>query len=109
MFDLQGSSKWLLTGFYGEPHSNKRKRTWSLLTNQKSRDNAPWMVIGDFNEILFHHEKWGGKQRTESLMQNFREFLEIGELYDLRYSGDIFTWSNHHNFDTFSKEQLEEP
>lgn len=25
-------TKWLLTGFYGEPDTSKRKRTWNLIT-----------------------------------------------------------------------------
>lgn len=84
-------SKWLLTSFYGESDTSKRSRTWSLLNKLKPKDQTPWLVIGDFNEVLFHHEKVGGKQRSEFLMSNFGSSLDYTELHDLGYKGDKFT------------------
>lgn len=40
-------------------------------------------------------------------MNNFRESLEIGELYDLGHKGDFIMWSNRHNSDTFTKALLD--
>lgn len=61
------------------------------------------MVIGNFNEILFAHEKMGGKQRNETLMNIFRFSMEASELHDLGHKGDIFTWCNRHTAKTFTK------
>lgn len=60
------------------------------------------MVIRAFNEILFHYEKMGGKQRCEALMNKFRETMEAVELQDLGCKGDGFTWSNRHTDATFT-------
>ena len=45
-------SWWRLTGFYGHPEQHKRHETWKLLTHLGSRNQAPWLCLGDFNEIL---------------------------------------------------------
>ncbi|XP_042992297.1 uncharacterized protein LOC122318763 [Carya illinoinensis] len=63
--------------------------------------------MGDFNEVLTHDEKSGGKQRQERQMMRFREALDDGGLFDLGWRGDKYTWSNKHGDDTFTKERLD--
>ncbi|KAK1661439.1 hypothetical protein QYE76_049598 [Lolium multiflorum] len=48
--------------------------------------------MGDFNEILYAHEKEGGNARPLRMMQKFWECLSDCGLEDLGYIGDIFTW-----------------
>lgn len=55
----------------------------SLLASLKPSDKFSWMVIGDFNEIMFHYEKRGGLQKRETFMSNFRMVVDNNELYDL--------------------------
>lgn len=55
-----GENIWLFTDFYREPETSRRMRTWNLLKNLRPNISLPWMVIGDFNEILYHCEKVGG-------------------------------------------------
>jgi hypothetical protein len=50
------------------------------------------MVIGDWNEILYSHEKEGGTARPIQYMQAFRDALTDCGLEDIGYIGDIFTW-----------------
>jgi hypothetical protein len=52
----------------------------------------PWVVIGDFNEILFSNEKEGGDPRPDHIMQAFRDALSNCNLHDLGFLGDPFTW-----------------
>lgn len=66
-----------------------------------------WLVAGDFNEVLFFHEKIGRKQMSEALMENFREAFEFCSLQDVGLSGDYFNWSNKHKGDTSTKERLD--
>lgn len=51
----------------------------------------PWLAIGDFNEILFHHEKEGGQVRSQTQLQAFQDNLLDCDLADIGYSGDVFT------------------
>lgn len=69
---------------------------WELMEWLKvdDDDNMPWLCVGDFNEILFQHEKEGGNPRSQVCMDRFKGALELCELEDLGFTGDIFTWRN---------------
>lgn len=54
----------------------------------------PWLCAGDFNEIHYHHEKEAGVPRSQGCLNRFRGALEICELHDLGFTGDVFTWRN---------------
>lgn len=73
------------TGIYGEPQADQKHRTWELMRDLHSQDptHMPWLSAGDFNEILFHHEKEGGVQRAQVCLDRFREALEFCEIHDL--------------------------
>lgn len=49
----------------------------------KPLESRPWFIIGDFNEILSLDEKCGGRPRTESQMEDFKEAKE---------DNTYFTW-----------------
>lgn len=52
-------ASWHFTGFYGNPVESERYISWDLLRTLAIGNGCPWLVIGDFNEILFSHEKLG--------------------------------------------------
>ena len=57
-------------------------------------NDAPWMVIGDFNEIMRIDEKVGRDDRNANQMASFRDALTDCSLLDMGYTGPSFTWSN---------------
>lgn len=59
--------------------------------------NLPWLVAGDFSEILYSHEKEGGNLRPIKMMEDFQNVLADCGLEDLGYAGDIFTWRRGRN------------
>lgn len=65
-----------------------------ILEELRPLSNFPWLVVGDFNEILTQTEKMGGKPRGDRLMESFRDALESCNLVDLGHVGDAFTRSN---------------
>ena len=85
---------WQFTGFYEDPDTASREDSWSLLKALSQRSNYPWVVLGDFNEILLAEEKQGGLDRPEWQMLNFREALDFFSLKDLGFNGFPFTWCN---------------
>lgn len=51
---------WRFTGIYGEPQTEQKHRTWTLLRDLANQQVMPWLCAGDFNEVLYQHEKEGG-------------------------------------------------
>ena len=54
-----GAQPWKGTRFYGHPNVGMRFTSWSLLKLLKRQCNMPWVVCGDFNEIVQSDEKLG--------------------------------------------------
>ncbi|XP_074374810.1 uncharacterized protein LOC141715234 [Apium graveolens] len=86
------SSTVRLTGFYGEPNRNQRKRTWELLRNLSRDSNLPWCVIGDINNIASQTDKRGGALYPQWLLDGFNDTLEETGLNDIDLIGHPFSW-----------------
>jgi endonuclease/exonuclease/phosphatase family metal-dependent hydrolase len=85
---------WRLTGFYGSPERSGRSETWQLLKRLGDQNQVPWVVLGDFNEILYNSEKMGKAARAKSQMKVFREVLDNHCLRDLGFRDPWYTWDN---------------
>ncbi|KAA3469681.1 reverse transcriptase [Gossypium australe] len=102
-----GGKKWRLTGFYGSPYASDREDAWNRLKRLHNQGEYPWIVCGDFNEILYNFEKKGGLPRDEKKMEEFRQVLEECQLADLGYSGNWFTWERGNLPKTNIQERLD--
>lgn len=89
-----GEEEWRFTGFYGWPETQNRHLSWQLLKTLASQPTLSWMCMGDFNEILFAHEKKGGNERADWQMTNFREAVDVCGFIDISFSGYEFTYDN---------------
>ena len=70
-------------------------------------DNSlPWLIGGEFNEILFAEEKVGGVRVDFNSLNAFRSCLEVNDLDDLGAEGYKFTWSNKRS-EGFIEERLD--
>lgn len=85
-----------MTGFYGHPTTRLRHLSWQAIRDLCDDDTLPWVIVGDFNEILHADEKQDGRRRGELQMRGFREVVGYAELIDLGFVGTMFTWSNRH-------------
>ncbi|CAM8965988.1 unnamed protein product [Rhodiola kirilowii] len=92
--ELEVGERVRLTIFYGNPATHRRRETWDLLRCLSRDNNLPWVVLGDFNEVLFSWEAKGRRMRREWQMRNFRETIEACGLVDLGYKGLPYTFSN---------------
>lgn len=79
---------------YASPRLIERKILWSNLTKVAQLHNLPWLVLGDFNEVLCGEDKYGGRQVNINRALEFKECLDLCNLLDLGFSGLKFTWSN---------------
>ena len=83
---------WHLTGFYDNPNTSKRPESWEKLKLLRNTSALPWLVIGDFNELMRMSEKEGGSSRPRQQMQQFVEAIDACGLKDIGFVGPRFTW-----------------
>ena len=83
---------WRLIGFYGQPDTNKREETWSILESLGRTNQLPWLCIGDFNEILSHSEKSDGRLRPARQLDRFHGAIDLCGFHDLGFVGSPFIW-----------------
>ncbi|XP_062014092.1 uncharacterized protein LOC133730534 [Rosa rugosa] len=93
---------WRFTGIYGFSRHGDRVQTWDLLRTLAAQVNLPWLIAGDFNEILCAADKSGGPPRNAAMMTRFREALADCNQEDMGFVGSRFTW-----FNRFTKERLD--
>ncbi|XP_062088346.1 uncharacterized protein LOC133794920 [Humulus lupulus] len=82
-----------ITIVYGFNEDNKRKQLWEDLKEVSAQVQGPWLLVGDFNDILFSKERVG-RRSTKAPTQEFRDCVDYCQLEDLKFSGAFFTWNN---------------
>ncbi|KAL5537575.1 hypothetical protein UlMin_045802 [Ulmus minor] len=102
--------RWRFTGFYGDSRVDRRKFSWQLLLKLYSiqeLSHLPWLVGGDFNEILLDSEKQGGRPRALFHMGDFQSTLNSCGLKDFSCNGEQLTWSNKQGEEDFMQCRLD--
>ncbi|KAH6787695.1 hypothetical protein C2S52_007247 [Perilla frutescens var. hirtella] len=98
---------WRLCGVYGWPEQQHKILTWELLRELKKEGSPCWICAGDFNEIMYNHEKVGGALRDPQKIENFRLAVHDCQLEDVRFQGYKFTWNNNQEGDKNIQERLD--
>lgn len=96
IIDLQvgmGSMTFYLTCVYGDPVRERRQAVWERLCDIGLIRDDPWMLVGDFNELLSNDEKLGGAVRHDSTFWDFRNLVENCKTRDMRSSGNPLSWA----------------
>ncbi|GMI64370.1 hypothetical protein HRI_000106300 [Hibiscus trionum] len=104
--DSEGN-QWRCTGFYGHPEEQHRGESWDLLRSLDDMPDTPWLVLGDFNEIVLSSEKQGGRDRPVRQMEGFSAALSDCGLDDLGFTGQWFTWEKGKFSNTNIRERLD--
>jgi len=107
MTELGSLSPWRFTGIYGWPETSHKAKTCDLIRDLSRQCELPWLLGGDFNEVLFHFEKRGGDSKSQAILDMFGDTLETCGLYDLGFSGYEFTWENRREGADIIEERLD--
>ncbi|KAK6146669.1 hypothetical protein DH2020_020538 [Rehmannia glutinosa] len=107
LFVTMDGFSWRFTGFYGNPDRNARHFSWDLLRRLQAQYDLPWIVGGDFNDILSYTEKWGGADFNTPYVSSFREVIDDCRLLDLGFDGPRFTWRKSLNNENNVWERLD--
>lgn len=97
-----GNRKWLGTAVYASPNATTRDKFWHYLCNLSKSISSPWLLIGDWNEILLPGEQKGcifSPSRTAT----FWDVLDQCGLMDLDSTGGKFTWHRTQGYKLMAK------
>lgn len=89
-----------ITFVYGAPEIPRRKTVWQLLTDLYStREDQPWFLTGDFNEIMDNKNREGKKDQKAPLPSSDHSSQLVTSLisntvgtFSREGEGDIHTW-----------------
>lgn len=79
LFIKSNEGDFYLSFVYGNPNPNYRNHLWERLERTYTvRKDYPWIIMGDFNEIMSNSEKkgGGGRVRTEASFQDMRRMFD---------------------------------
>lgn len=104
---LKDEMPYRMTLFYGYADRNERHKSWSLLRQLAASSALPWVILGDFNELLYMSEKKGCLSHRERLILAFREAVEDCGSEDLGYSRHPYTWEKWRGTRNWVEERLD--
>ncbi|KAI9124484.1 hypothetical protein K1719_004406 [Acacia pycnantha] len=87
-----GWPPFFITSIYSIPNPLHKQLLWNGLENYSSEISIPWVVMGDFNDIVLVLEKFGGRGGNEARIRRFTDRLWRCRLSDLGSCGPKFTW-----------------
>lgn len=98
-----GNYKWRLTGYYKHLERHNRWWSWSLIHELARRSSIPWLIWGDFNDLLHFEEKVGGNVQPDWMLRDFNEAFEACGLTKVPMVGGSFTWRRGKNFEKLDR------
>jgi hypothetical protein len=67
---------------------------WETLHRLQGISNLSWLVMGDFNEIMWGYEHFSNSPRPARQMEEFRDALTFCDLHDTSFCGLPYMWDN---------------
>ncbi|KAK9750638.1 hypothetical protein RND81_02G209900 [Saponaria officinalis] len=83
----------LLTTVYGLNKMEERRALWHSIRSYGVGCTDPWIVWGDFNNVLFPNERIGYVISWAEI-RDFQQCLDSVDLLDAKLTGSFFTWNN---------------
>ncbi|XP_019179272.1 PREDICTED: uncharacterized protein LOC109174493 [Ipomoea nil] len=104
---MPGFEKWRMTGFYCFSKRPQRRESWDLIRTLANKSDLPWVMLGDFNDLLFQYEKRGGNPHPDALLRGFGETIEECGLAQMPMTGYPFTWQKGKGTPNWIEERLD--
>lgn len=98
---------WRLSCYYGFPERERRQEAWDFLRSLATNSQAPWCVIGDFNDILYSYDKKGRHPHPQRYMNGFKQAIEDCSLIEIDLLGGRYTWEKSKGTADWVRERLD--
>lgn len=85
---------WLISTIYASLRLAERQILWKNLKIVAHLHNLPWLMLGDFNEVLCGNDKFGGNTMNLNRVLEFKECLDECNMLNLDFAGPKYTWTN---------------
>lgn len=72
---------------YASPKFYERCILWDNLKNVATLHDMPWIIVGDFNEVLTEGDKFGGRSVNSNRSLIFKEVLDCCDMIDIGFVG----------------------
>lgn len=87
-----------VTFAYGLHTVEDRREMWSKFQSlTDGLQDAPWIIAGDLNAMLYEDDRINGSAVTTYEMQDFEQFLFHSGSAEVQSTGQVYTWSNKGN------------
>lgn len=87
-----GRRPWFFTAVYCSPREAERSHFWEAMKEIADKTSEPWMLAGDFNDIMTADEQRGGAVVNEQRCRKFSHNISSCNLIDLGSEGHNYTW-----------------
>ncbi|XP_074315611.1 uncharacterized protein LOC141651816 [Silene latifolia] len=84
---------WCCSIVYGCNKDADRAQLWNSLNHMKHMVTGPWLVMGDFNNVMYVDERIGTTV-TDAEVRDFQGCVDFCGLYDMVTTGAYYTWNN---------------
>lgn len=84
----------ILTAVYASPILEVRRNLWKSLEGFAENVSLPWVMVGDFNDVLSSSEKFGGLLPSLGRCNAFHSMISSCELGDGLYIKKAW-WAGH--------------
>ncbi|XP_058759242.1 uncharacterized protein LOC131632512 [Vicia villosa] len=81
---------------YAHNQITKRKILWEDIEEYSRSIKGPWLIIGDFNNVLKINDRIGGKEVQSNEYVDLESMLQTLGLTEHDTRGSPYTWSNKH-------------
>ncbi|XP_075077480.1 uncharacterized protein LOC142164157 [Nicotiana tabacum] len=91
---LLNQKPWLFSALYANTTVNNRNIIWNNLEKLNETYVGPWLVGGDFNDVLMSDVKWGGRPINNTRASQIWNCINKCKLLDLGFKRCKYNWSN---------------
>ena len=96
-----------MSAIYVSPRLAKIRILWNNLKFVAHLHNLPWLMLGDFNEVLCGEDKFGGNQVNLNRALEFKGCLDECNMIDLGFAGPKYTWTNRRPISSLILERID--